>query len=747
MSLRFVLLAMTVLLLGCSSTESISLTEWTFRTETSAPTPIVLPQHFDARLPNARSQYWLETTLRASQDGDLDLVVPYVAANTTLVVNGRDAPAVGEPELVLGYRRSTPQRFRIVRYPGENDLALSLRVEHTWTQSAWFDTVPKIVRAGAPDLQSRTIRFLDLDVASFAFAVLAQVALTYLFVFLIDRRRRTYFWFGVQGLAAAYYPFFVLGHSQLVSHFDVNLLTIFLSSASVAAVYFTHALFELPRPSRIWLALLAVSLGVALIGHDPFLAPRLAIASAFTITLTVLYQVWLCAKLFGKKPGAGLLLAGWLMLGATSWNDLLAWVGGGEHYVGARGACIGLATFSLFQTLLLSRSHVRSLADADALNVQLRRRVEALEESGHEISDLNDELRRQIGDRSRQLFAALALIGRKVEVQSALLPGSLVQDRYRIVREIGAGGMGTVYEVMKVGSDQRLALKVARSASGVELARLAREAQIASEISHPNVVQILDVDVATGGYLYLVLEYVDGAPLSSMREQGRDAAFTTSMVLQIARGLVALHDKGIIHRDLKPANVLVASAEDGSFTAKLADFGISRQLGDVTGEPAAPPPVVVVTESVTVPPGTPDEDGTRRLALTPPVVAAESSRTPLSSARLLSVSPLTETGAIAGTPMYMAPELADGPDALTPAVDIFSLGVIAFELLTGRKPFPRPPTELRLAGRSVPLAPLLRDERPDLGRALADLLSACLSLDPELRPTAAEIAVALEASS
>jgi serine/threonine-protein kinase len=431
----------------------------------------------------------------------------------------------------------------------------------------------------------------------------------------------------------------------------------------------------------------------------------------------------------------------------------------GEALGGARAASVAFVIFSTMQSMLLTQQHIGSLEKSDALNAELRVRVEELERQEAAVQTLNDELRRQIGDRSRQLFAALALTGGRAHGVHALEPGSIVQDRYRVVRELGSGAMGMVYEAIRLHDEKRFALKVARDISGVELARLAREAQIAATISHPNVVTIVDVDVSNEGFLYLVLEYIEGCSLRDLRPRYEDTAFTREVLTQIAEGLEALHEKDIVHRDLKPANVLVRFDEAERPTAKLADFGISRYLSEERAPTAAPsPPIstertaraedvstmvagVDVTPTKRLEPRAKgdDKEGTSAPQISSPGVVGK----PSSSSKLASTSSLTETGFIAGTPMYIAPELADGIDALAPAVDLFSFGVLAFEMLCGRKPFNEPPTSLRLAGRAVPVSPSLRTERPDLPPAVAEILSACLSLDPAKRPTAREVVATL----
>jgi hypothetical protein len=310
-------------------------------------------------------------------------------------------------------------------------------------------------------------------------------------------------------------------------------------------------------------------------------------------------------------------------------------------------------------------------------SVVFQRYDRALREAkDREMKLLSDELRRHIADRAGKIASALARL--KTEAQP-LRPGAVLEDRYRIVRPIGAGGMGAVYEVERLADHRRLALKVlTRAVDHAALARFAREAEIAAGLEHRNVVSVLDVDVSRSGTLFLVMELVTGASLAGARERFGDVAWALAVLRQIAAALAVMHARGIVHRDLKPANILV----DGE-VVKVADFGLARLVDDL---------------------------------------------------------PLAATGTIVGTPLYMAPELARGASAGGPSADVFSLGVIAFELLARELPFAAPPVLERLDGREVsPVKPL----PPRVPQELGALVHACLAEDPAARPTASDVAGSL----
>jgi hypothetical protein len=278
----------------------------------------------------------------------------------------------------------------------------------------------------------------------------------------------------------------------------------------------------------------------------------------------------------------------------------------------------------------------------------------------------NAELRRQVAERSKDLADALAKLAR----QPALDAGRTIDGRYRVLARIGAGGMGTVYAVERASDKVHFALKTLRGTGGSEaMARFAREAQIAAGISHPNLVPVLDVGLADGS-LFLVMPLLGGS-LAGQRTRFGDVAWARPLLAQIALGLQVLHERGIVHRDLKPSNILF---DDG--VARIADFGLATLV----------------------------EDGT------------------------LTATGLTRAGDVFGTPAYMAPELANGVRDPAPASDVFALGVIGYELLSGRAPFAE--------------APIFA--RPFVAPTAVDpIIDRCLDVDPTKRPSVADVIAAL----
>jgi serine/threonine-protein kinase len=222
-----------------------------------------------------------------------------------------------------------------------------------------------------------------------------------------------------------------------------------------------------------------------------------------------------------------------------------------------------------------------------------------------------------------------------------LNPGDIIDGKYRIVRLIGEGGMGAVYEGENTRIHRRVAIKVLHAGvaeQGEAVARFEREAQAAGRIGSEHIVEVLDLGTLANGDRYLVMEYLDGEGLGGrIKSRGRLSAQELAPIAhQLMEGLAAAHGAGIIHRDLKPDNVFLLRVRSGKADfVKLLDFGISK-FSQLSGD---------------------------------------------------SGFSMTRTGAVMGTPYYMAPEQAKGSRELDHRVDIYATGVILYEALTGQVPF------------------------------------------------------------
>jgi serine/threonine protein kinase len=274
-----------------------------------------------------------------------------------------------------------------------------------------------------------------------------------------------------------------------------------------------------------------------------------------------------------------------------------------------------------------------------------------------------------------------------------MTPGTLVGGKYRLSRQLGAGGMGVVWSAVNITVAREVALKLILGSSEDLTHRLLREARACGSLRHRNIVEVYDVDRTAEGAPFLVMELLTGETLAELlkRQRRLDGATAAGFARDVALALVAAHAAGIVHRDLKPANIFLheeAGADERlAKVVKVLDFGVSKNTG------ADAPDGLV-----------------------------------------------TQTGALLGSPAYMSPEQARGKRDVDHRSDIWSLGVVLFEMLTGVRPFKGDPTQLQVAIHADPI-PLVSRFVRTVDAALVKIVSRCLERDIALRvQTAAELA-------
>src|SRR5258708_12558053 len=251
-------------------------------------------------------------------------------------------------------------------------------------------------------------------------------------------------------------------------------------------------------------------------------------------------------------------------------------------------------------------------------------------------------------------------------------------ERYQLQEPIGRGGMATIYRGQDMRMDRIVAVKVLREVYSTDpkfVTRFQREAKAASSLQHPNIVQVYDYGQTDGNY-FIVMELVEGTDLRRyLRSRGVLAVDRAIIIAHdVALGLGAAHRRGIVHRDVKPQNVLVG--KDGSI--KLTDFGIASVYKDINAER------------------------------------------------------LTTTGMTLGTVQYYAPEQAQG-EIVSPAADVYALGIVMYEMLTGRTPFDGD-TPVAVAMQHIQDVPVPPSElNPGIPQALEDIIMRCLEKIPEMR--------------
>jgi serine/threonine protein kinase len=266
--------------------------------------------------------------------------------------------------------------------------------------------------------------------------------------------------------------------------------------------------------------------------------------------------------------------------------------------------------------------------------------------------------------------------------------GELVDGKYRLLRIIGEGGWGIVYEGENTRTLKRVAIKILRARADLTAdirTRFEREAQAAGRIGSEHIVEVFDLGTLGDGSHYMVMELLSGSDLATrLRNNGAlDSVAGARIVLQLLEGLAAAHDAGIMHRDLKPENLFLVPTRSGEDFVKILDFGISKFTS----------------------PG---------------------------------MSSATMTGAVLGSPCYMAPEQARGLKNVDPRTDLYSVGTLLFECVTGRVPFDGDNFndlmfKIALAPRPNPL-----EVRPDLDHGMAAIIVKAIQAEPNERFQSAE---------
>jgi serine/threonine protein kinase len=764
---RLCALALLVALLaGCGGSEpTLTVATWTVLVPGAEPAVVRFPARLDPRLPRAPSSYALTARVPLGPEmrgRPLTFALGHLPAMASLEVNGHLATLL-DPSVLDRYRHAGPQRWRIpAEATADGVLGLRLEVEHRWAQSAWILAAPELSATldGGTELVAVDAFNTVAAVGAVAASAFVVFSFGFLFVTLTGKRRFAYGLFALGGAASMSYPAFVLGLTQPVfGVHDAVIVAVLLSVAAITAIHFSHAYFGLPPPNRLLKYFLVVAVGGALAGHDPFRASDYMGPMLFAVTvINTTFQLWLLVKLRRQSPrprNLYLIVLAWPATAVLAVPDFVAWLGAGDPFHGLRTASVGITFICLMQAAALSREHLLSLTRAGHMNAELARRLEVIEAKHREVALLNDELKRQIAARSRELAESFVDNDEIAAPIDALGPGDTVQERYRVVRVIGAGGMGAVYEVARLADGKHFALKVLSiAADGAARARFAREAQVAATVSDANVVSIVDFDQAKEGFLFLVMELVDGNTLHDVRRRSVDVPWTLYVLAQVASGLYAIHKAGIVHRDLKPGNVLLSRGEDGRRPhVKITDFGISSLVDEKASlalraaRISNAPPATASNEDVTVreiplPSGATTEAPTLRTSGEPTPSGPRSDP----GARR-GGAPLTETGVVFGTPSYMAAELVAGSKSATRSSDVFSLGVIAFELVTGRRAFRESPLHARMGGRELPVAEGFLTVCPSLDPAVAALLDHAIGHDPAARPTAKELADAFARAS
>jgi serine/threonine-protein kinase len=274
-------------------------------------------------------------------------------------------------------------------------------------------------------------------------------------------------------------------------------------------------------------------------------------------------------------------------------------------------------------------------------------------------------------------------------------------EKYKVIRKIGEGGMGVVYEAEHIHIQKKVALKILRedyTRKQDVVERFKQEARSASIIGHPNIIDVTDFGYTHNGRVFFVMEFLEGEDLATILENERviNCRRAVKIARQVCNALKAAHEKGIIHRDMKPENIFLQKAGTKDEKVKILDFGIAKM-------------------SIL------DQEGRK----------------------------LTKTGIVFGTPEYMSPEQAAGKP-VDKRIDIYSLGIILFEMLTGKVPYTGDTFMAILSKHIFEKVPSIRDVARNLSvpPSLETVIYKCLDKEPDRRfQDADEVADALDAIS
>ncbi len=470
------------------------------------------------------------------------------------------------------------------------------------------------------------------------------------------------------------------------AHFATLVLLVVLGTA----MYLTRR-----KPAGAWLGPAAATLylvhGAVVAGIDQLVVTAITPFMAYCVVLAVTLALTPRAALLSYGVGLTSFVVAIVTLQAST-NARLAILPNGISTVAVSITLIWLLHASRRRAFVQNVTIEEQRHALAQLNQSLERRVaeqvaEIVARAG-EVDRLNAQLQAQVRERSTELARALARLARQQTGEGKLLRGTLLGGRFEVGRVLGEGGMGIVYAGVDRTTGARVAIKVvqARSSQLDAVQRFLREARAVASVTHPAIVRMLHIDVSEDGTLFQVQELVDGEVLESRLRRGSrwDPCVVARLAGTLFDALAAAHAIGIVHRDVKPGNLMLTASHPG---LKLFDFGISKLYEDV---------------------------------------AVDAGR--------------THTGTILGTPAYMAPEQVTASRDTTDRVDVYAVGVLLFQLLTGRYPFEDSATARGLAHEHISVAPPdARTLAPAVPESLAELVAQCLLKDPSRRPAAAEL--------
>ena len=474
--------------LGCDSMAPLAVTRWDVN-GAAATLPGDVATHLAARGQEIRMTSNVDVPL-SLRGGPLSLGINVQWCSPKLTVDGVPIDDV-ERTALDGERSQGAHLYRIPAEIVRDRLGLALQIDDTYEYCTLFETPPTLARGEFGTAAYRLVHRINSGLPIVALVLLAMVGAALLLLYFTGGRRREHLWASLMCLFATCSPLGFIGLPHYLFGYRGDAVYGLSIIAGLFGLHFAETYFRRPPLSKTWTWLLvAVTLAV------PFTMRRYSLGLMWGIVnaaglATYGRIVWTLARHRRQSRNGTLLLVSFCSLGPLFFIES-AWLFGAPDLL--QGAHLSYVAWVLMSASLL----LAFMRDFGATAIDLRAQLAAARTHEGEILTLSDELRHQVAQRSRELRDAL------VRTEGLLVPqcptvGDVFDGRYRVVRELGAGGMGAVFEVERQSDRHRFALKVVTGRiTGASAARFAQEAEIGARMKHPHLVSIVDVGIARG---------------------------------------------------------------------------------------------------------------------------------------------------------------------------------------------------------------------------------------------------------
>ncbi len=533
-----------------------------------------------------------------------------------------------------------------------------------------------------------------------------------------------YFWFGLFSIGFAVNVFFNSAWSlEIVSGFSAFFIRVFSRQILVIPCFQFFWVF-LSLPIKRWIRLIQASqvlfLLIICIWPDVILTPFNTVMFLSIIAVVFFPLIFTLKEMRRGNPEASVMIFGLVMLTVVEIIEVIRFIGLVKIPLVAHWGFAGLI---LSIAVALSKRFNRVHTELDTLNHELETKVtnrtaelaqtneelagtnnklantiSQLQEAQAETERKNQELDKKIkelNEKNQQLIASQQQADRIFSALAEALPGTVLDGKYRLEEKIGSGGYGAVFKAIHVELNTAIAVKVFRPTEGNDspeaIERFKLEGVSACKVNHPNAINVLDSGISSEGIAYIAMELLVGHTLKDemLTETTLPLKRCAEIIIPVCQALGEAHKAGIVHRDIKPDNIFLHQGKQGE-VVKVVDFGIAKLIEEQ------------------------NED---------------------------KQSNLTESGSIVGTPIYMAPErLKSQP--YDGRADVYSLGIMLYEMLTGKKPFQITGNNvIEIILKHIKETPTILSEYiPNIPKSVENIVMDTLEKNPNKRPTALEFA-------